>query len=326
MNVIPGDLQALYDYEIEDSEDRIALVLRIPPVFNVKSLSVDYDAESNSLKVHAPGIPPVCSGELFEKVDAKYETEVNESRMRVTFAKAEKGDWPVLIQNSNETHPFDPKSAFLMYVVFEEQGDLDEDKAVATQMLEYSASLGYVDAIRHLADRLLVTEGKRKQGLELLQKAASVYHDPLSFYKLGLIFAYSENSQDAGFVYLQQAAQLGCTQAYAVLGKMLSPLAEWKGFQRKNAAEAIQCFARAQQNAQALHEWAKLVMNGVGCKKDAELANKLQSQAKGLDPDIPDLPAEAESQGSNKWLIASVAVGAASVLGLAFFRQIRKFR
>ena len=62
------------------------------------------------------------------------------------------------------------------------------------------------------------------------------------------------------------------------------------------------------------------------CKKDAELANKLQSQAKGLDPDIPDLPAEAESQGSNKWLIASVAVGAASVLGLAFFRQIRKFR
>ena len=46
MNVIPGDLQALYDYEIEDSEDRIALVLRIPPVFNVKSLSVDYDAEN----------------------------------------------------------------------------------------------------------------------------------------------------------------------------------------------------------------------------------------------------------------------------------------
>lgn len=320
--MIPSDLQALYDYEIEQTEENIVLVLTAPDSFNLNCLTIRYDADRNSLAVTAPDIPPICSGKLFGRILPDFEKNIQGNTMRVTFTKSSKQDWPVLIALSADG--IDPKSAFLVYVVFKDYGDDDDlDKSVAQEMLAYSAMAGYTPAMRHLADQNLVTEGKRVEGLGLLELAASTYHDPLSIYKLGLIFAYSDDNQEIGFARLRQAAHLGYTQAYLVLGKMLSPLSEWQKFPHKDAKEAIKCFGHLPENAQALHEWAKLALNGVGCKKDVELANRLQAQAKEIDPEIPDLET---MPGSRRWVVTGLAVSAVSVLGLACFLKMRKAR
>ena len=319
--MILKNLQALYDYEVEQTEDNIVLILTAPESFNLNCLTIKYDADRNSLAVTAPDIPPICSGKLFEKILPDFEKNIQDKTMRVTFTKSIKKDWPALITISEDG--MDPKSAFLVYIVFEDNGDGDLDKSIAEEMLTYSAKSGYTPAMRHLADQKLVTEGERIEGLKLLERAASTYHDPLSIYKLGLIFAYSDDDQEIGFVRLQQAANLGYTQAYLVLGKMLSPLSEWKKFPRKDAKEAIKCFGYLPDNAQALHEWAKLALNGLGCEKDVELANRLQAQAKEINPEIPDLET---SLGSRRWVVAGLAVSAVSVLGLACFLKMRKAR
>jgi TPR repeat protein len=201
-----------------------------------------------------------------------------------------------------------------------------EDPKLAEAMLVYSASLGFVPAMRILSDSLLTTDGRREEGLAILETAGEFYRDPLSLYKLGILYLYTHDQKERALAYLKQAALLGHRDAHVRAGIVLSPLSSFVDFQPKNAAEAMKHFqaavAAGDRSAAVLHEMAKLLKQGLGCKKDERAAQLCQSRAKALSPAIPAL--DEKQPEERPWLLAGLSVVALSIFGIALVRHLRR--
>lgn len=327
--VIPDEMQELFDYKIIDDEpyDKVYILIGLPAAFDGNSIKVQVLEDGAAIDVSVEGLPPLCRGYLQYSVQPEFTRELCDGKLKIGLTKAEEAEeWQILI-----TRPYDdgmdPKSCYLMYSLYS-TGEDEEDHIAAINMLSISARMGFLEALRALADYNLQIEGHREDAIALLQIGVVRYRDPLSMFKLGLIYAHAgPNYTPVAYDYLKTAAALGLTVANSMLGRLLSPLSDFP-FTKKNPEAAIVRLKAAGENAQALHELAKLTINGVGCEKDKKLALEFQARAKAINADVADLEIPEDEHESKvaapSWLMPSCVVGILTLFGAALFRNMRR--
>jgi TPR repeat protein len=327
--MIDPALHALYDYELDQTSDSVTIIIKHAPHFNPAQLTVALDPSGESLAIEIGTGPPLVSGKLHQPFQSDYQLRSTPEDSRILFRKLSPGPWPLVIENRTADRVLDPKSAYLLYVLYTTESSDPDDQRTGLDLLRYSAEFGFTPGLRAYGHHLLAN-GDREDGLNFLKIAAHQYHDAESVFNIGLIFIHSPDKAH-GVAYLQQASHYDFLAADFALGRLFSPLCGFAGFTRKNAATAFVHLEKASRDpgemgARALYELARLHLEGLGTPKNVRVAVALARRARAVCPELPEIAVkETEAEGGGgAWWIGGLCAGAVAVFGFAVVRHLRK--
>lgn len=334
--MIPPELQTFFDWQFEQTETTVTVSMNHSATFNTDLIEVKLwqNGDHSYLNVSLPSLEltaPVVGGELFDVVHEERHFD-EDNIFKVVLTKIEQTEWPLVIQNSDpQTKKVDPKTAYLIYIIYTDNNTDINQLEMGLNYLAYSADAGYVPSIRALADHYLDMQEQRRNGFDLLRIAANYYHDPLSQFKLGILLCYSDDLKENGIQLLKDSASRGYNEAYLVLGRMYSPLCDTP-YEKKDPAQAFKYFEQRNNikpDSRVLHEMAKLYLTGLGVEKDEQKANELQTQAEALDSDVEKLDAKAintsTEHSSGQAIVIGLLTGVTALLaGLTLFQIINR--
>lgn len=250
MKRINPNYQSLYNYDVDQDEDQITVILRVPKEFKTNSITVMCE-NSESLKcgltISIPNEPPFVCGSLFadvvtETVKTNVETKKSNGKnvqfFNVTLQKKSKFTWPALIVGKHPiTDQIDAMSTYLMYIL-NAGSDKEEDQKLAQDEISYAVNLGLPVAGRVYAG-ILLEKGERSKGIEVLRSVADEYNDPDAMCQIGRILCYwKKETRKEGLSYLKKASKLGKSEVNGLIGQILSPFSEFE-YDYKDPKEAV---------------------------------------------------------------------------------------
>ena len=282
--MIKPEIQQLYQWEIQDEEPFLNIILTIPEGFDSNLLKFELNPSHTAISVTIPDSPPIFKGKLFEAVETM-KIEKKDNIIIINFRKPRKGLWPFIIEDYfPDTEIIDPQSAFILGTTVVKSPTFQYK---ALNFLHFSAKSGYVAAMSFLA-RFMITTNSIKEGIYLFTLAIQYYNSVEAMVEMADSVSLIPKFKYLTIPLLKQAINKNYLPAHASLGRVLSPLSQIKGFS-KDVKESILHLELAGDNPIALHELAMLYFNGVGVKKDLKKASDLQLKAKKLNPKIPIL-------------------------------------
>ena len=327
MLTISPSLQNSYNYNFSQDDQKVIITFPFPSTFNIHSVEAVLLNNNLDISVKAPGNLPFLCGQLCnpaKSIELLFDDNKNIITLNI-LKTTEKEAWNIVIQSFRaETGEIDPKSAFLIFSVLSQQEDLTpEVRQMAVDLLKYSASWGYIDAMLTFGKMCLSIPQTYQDGFNMIMTAMERYQSPEAFCLLG--FEMIKNSEfDTGYKLVKESLDMGYTPAAVIIGKLLSPFSELPWDNHKNPKEAYEILEKCDL-PESKYERAKILYNGGdNFPANKEEAEKLYKEAKQEIPDLPDLESIPNTQNS-KILIGSIALGILSVFGYLVFKQIRKF-
>ena len=328
---IQPELADLYQWELTQDEEEVEVMIKYPPTFNTKTITVSISKSKDALIIGVPGCLPFVCGKLNDPVDGFTQTS-SDHVITYTFNKSRIGLWPnFIIDMHPEEKVYDPYSAFSLSIMAIEYPDQVPKKLqeVAVDLLMQSAAWGFMPAIRYFitinsseaADIKL-----RELAFGLIQKAALFYNIPDMQYMLALILLQKKENIKECLECLHMAAENGILEAKSQIGRILSPFSDIE-YGEKSAEKAIEIFQSVLKEQPkepiALFEMAKLYYNGVGVPLDETKALQYYNIVKKIDPSAPEL--QKVELPKKKIGLGSVIMGF-SVLTLAAAGSLTLFK
>ncbi|OHS99962.1 hypothetical protein TRFO_33476 [Tritrichomonas foetus] len=288
---IDAEYKFLYEWNINQDEEEIEILINYPETFSPKSIQVELNKELSGIRISLPDQIPIVCGQLMDSVTS-YSTTQTKTCLTVSLQKAEPGVWPYL---NRDIHPIsksiDPKSAFELsqeMMRYQEQ----ESKNTGLRLMLESANCGFLPAMRLFVSLFITNEHFEKEAFEMLVRGADYYNDPDMILKYGIILTGNEELRPNSLQYFERAANMGVVVARSYVGQIISPLTDIS-FLVKDAEAAADIFEKVllvdPNEPIACHELAKLLYNGVGVPINEKRAEDLQKRAVAKDENIPPL-------------------------------------
>lgn len=314
IQVIEPELHEMYEYKIDDEEDRLLMEFKIPDEVDPKAITATLNPQHNAICVEIPGKLPFIKGKLLDTVERLY-TQVIDKHFVVILQKRTRGIWEVIIEDYYPgTEEMDPQSLLLLGII---PSQIQEEVIKSYGYMLKSAQHNFVPAMCHLASFIQRTDMGYMADFEaerLLTTAAHDYKSPMAMVNLADFYLRKKDRPAAALKYLHEAIDKGYNMAHLILGLAFSPISDYKGI-RKNAQEAIKELELVEDSADALHHMALIYFNGAGVKRNLPKANELQQRARKLNKNIAPLYI-VEMSTEKKALIAFILILLA--LGVAY--------
>ena len=250
MKRINPHYQSLYNYDVDQDDDEITIILQIPNECENIPISVNTEispSQKYGITVEIPNEPPFVCGTLFadiipESVKTHIETKKINRKLKkcfeITFQKKTSFVWPALIVARHPiSEKIDPMSTYLMYIL-KAQSIKEEDQKLAQDEILYAVNLGLPVASRVYA-QILFDKDEREKGISVLKSAANEYNDPDALDQVGRILCYwKKETRREGLDYLRRASRLGKSDVNGLIGQILSPFSEFE-YDHKDPKEAV---------------------------------------------------------------------------------------
>ena len=322
---IPMDLYKLYMYDIEQNDEFTDIIFTDwPSTFNTDSIQIsleDIDDKKAISVEFDPSVPPLLEGVLQEQIESA-ELQKTESKIILHLKKVNKEPWNglLIIKEHPKTKRFDPLSMFTLGLILISNPNQPKEQELGFNIIAHCADQAFPPAMNELAVILINTrdEQSTQHGLQILKALCDQYNFAPSDYQLGSLLLQS--NPDEAVEYIKKAADSGFSPAILLYAFLLSPYSQTPIKTPKNPAEAVTYLNKfiseeteGNDKALALHELALLYYNGAeGVPQDQEKATSLQSEAKAITPEIPELmigkevtPIPMQAQRSNNAAIQS---------------------
>lgn len=242
--------QSLYNYDVDQNEDQITIILKLPNDFEPNSISINCESSESQkygITIGIPNEPPFVCGALFaDVIPETIKTEIENKKsngknckyFNVTLQKKSKFTWPALIVGRHPiTDQIDAMSTYFMYILNAESVK-EEDQKLAQDEISYAVNLGLPVASRVYAG-ILFEKDERAKGIAVLKSVADEYNDPDAMCQLGRILCYwKKETRKEGLNYLKKASKLGKSEVNGLIGQILSPFSEFE-YDHKNPKEAV---------------------------------------------------------------------------------------
>jgi hypothetical protein len=318
---IPPALTGAYNWRMDQSETKVIVTLTFPLTFNVCTVRAELIANHRGILVSASDLPPLLHGRLFGEASSLSLTRLGQT-VTVELTKSIPGLWDIIVTAG--LPGMDPKSAYLLWVMFSQSSDpiLQER---AAELLQASASACFVPAMRLFGQLLLGNPELQLRGLEMLRQAAFEYGDSISAAHIGYLWAINPGTESRGFRLLEET---DCDEARLLLGKLYSPVSG-EQCTRKDARAAIGYLEKVANRPAALAEMAHIYREGAeGVPKDVKKATELLNRAKEIaaeqgegEEEQMDQKQEGRTAG---WPIVLGSIIAIAFFGLALFLHVRR--
>jgi hypothetical protein len=288
--MIPPEHAQLYEWQFSEEKSTVDVVFRFSPMFNARSIKLELTPEKDAISLTIPDGPPLVHGKLAAAVTKMLSRSTSGTSLTFTFKKARVGMWHVLIAGPHpQTSKADPQSAYVMFQVALSQGGWNE---TSQHWLEMSGSAGYCPALLAGFDLFQQSSETAQKAEEWLGMAATVYGNSDARLGLGVLLMHRPDSVQSAFHFLQQAGNAGLLQAWTRLAQLLSPLSDY-AFEAKDAEQAVALLESVRRKTPndplMCHELSKLYFNGVGVKRNEQLARQLDTCARNAFQDLPEL-------------------------------------
>ena len=324
----------LYNYSLKDVEETLEITIPMPDGFDSDSIKVEFLHNNQCINVSAGDRIPFVCGIMYKPIES-YVTKTENQKFIITLTKKEKELWPVFITSNNvETLAIDPKSAFIIYDLFQRNPN-EEDAAVAFQYLFYSAKAGFVPAMRVYGKYLARDKETLSSAIQVLSLGMEMYGDAECQFNLALIYSNFERMKDKAAELMVAAAEAGLPDAMVGAGEFFSPLSNIK-YAKKDVSKALIWFNKALEHGEnwiAYHELAKLNMYGVGVQKNVNRARELQAMAQKLHGSVPPLELANNGEGEKKpagpsikknLVNLGITCAFAAIFGFAVYKSVHK--
>lgn len=333
MNRITPSTQDAYNWKFDQTEEEVVITFPFSKTFNIHSLEAELIEDNNSIIVKAPDHIPFLAGHLAEEA-SKIQLDYNDNENIAVLHIIKKVPklWEIVIKsNTLTTYEIDPKSAYLLAVILQQEDLPDDARALLFRFLQMSCNAGFVPALIYFGSILIQAPQTEEVGLSYLQVAAEGYQSPDAYYLLGK-YLLEHDKKEQGVLLLEESLNKGFKDAAVDLGRMLSPYSGVDGGKKKDGKAAIEMLEKC-DNPRAKLEIAKIYFYGCDeVPKDVEKANQIYKDAKELDPSLPSLEeTEAEAGGSpptkkSKGLVILFAVSIVSLFGFLVYNQIKRHK
>ena len=288
MNSISPELSFLYEYWFEEDMDAIDIHVPFASSFDSDKLKVKYTENKDGLSVtiSSSGHVPIIKGHLIHNVkDVKTKREENELIIRLE--KASPMIWNDLIDDFYpDTEIIDPQSAYRNSKKLK-----NSDPSLSNAFLEIAVQYGYLPALRRMYKEIK-EDGDESVAVQYLETAARRYADVKSMYLYALYLEKSPTTIEQSYCLFERAASTGHAPSIIECARIKSPISNIP-YNKKDPKLAYQLLKglvdKDENNAEALHELAKLIRNGVGTKKSKKLALQLHAKALLINSNLPAL-------------------------------------
>ncbi|OHT01934.1 hypothetical protein TRFO_31125 [Tritrichomonas foetus] len=301
---IQPDSQFLYEWEFNQDEEDVDLVIKYPPTFNPKSIKVEFTEDKKGIKVHVPGLLPIVCGHLGGSITG-HSTSISSTSYTITMTKETPIQWLLLTDDIHPTENIcDPMTSFFIATALINNRE-EQSQQAGLEALTRSALWGFMPAVRAFVRINLNSsnENLSHMAVALLQKASDYYGVPDMQFWLGMILYTNDSTRVQSLSYFSKAAEGGVVEARSRIGQLLSPLSEVP-FETKDASKASQILEAVLQllpdEPIALSELSKLLYNGVGVELNEERAKELHGRLKKIVPEAPDLVKQKASRNATK--------------------------
>ena len=328
----------LYEWSIKDSEDQIEIRFEIPESLNSNIIEIELYENNEYINVFYSNYPPILCGKLFKKIQS-FNKRFENKYLILSLQKEIFEFWPILITTNNKINGLiDPKSAFLIYKLFLNSKEHQEIQT-SNKYLEFSASIGFLPAMRQLSSILLQKQETWEIALQILYKCAEEFKDPSSAFHLSLIFSQNPKLIDKSFELMHIAAESEFPDAFIGLGEFYSPHSEILN-SNKDPIKALDYLKKGLNKKESwigYHELAKLYLFGSAVPKDYEKALFYQNKAINLNPETPNLPIIQENNLNqepkinnnnenkmNRPLLIGLTIGIGTIFGFILFKKLKK--
>ncbi|KAH0787548.1 sel1 repeat family protein [Histomonas meleagridis] len=320
----------MYDWAISQIDQKMVEVrINCSSTFNINMIkgTLFDDNKSISVYVSTKDMPPILHGNLpGEASDINLRYLEEEHQVIVEIQKKDiTEEWPIIVSTISSDNGIDPKSAFILATIIDQQGTNDQNVIrIAQEMFQYSISVGFPPALVKQAIAIINTYPE--QALGILKMLSDGYDFPPAYFFLGsyLMTTDDQSQREYGVHCLEKASSFDMRDADYLLGKLYSPFDDSK-YPPKDPKKSIEYFTKASQdeNFEALskYEMARIYYKGYDdIPKDEQRAKELFEEAKKLDPSLPDL----ESFNRKKIIGSIFAATAVTAFGVALFFHLRK--
>jgi len=293
---IPKTLVETYDWIINEKEDVIEVTFSFDITYNANSIVVEFANDNQDIAIHDNEWYPFLCGKLFQRVES-FKTKIENQNFIVELKKTENVKWPIIITTNHSVNKgIDPKSAFLIYRLFS-NSENEQEQVTGLSYLEYSASVFFVPSTRHYASLLLRSENTFPVAIKLMEILSESYEDGATTYHLALILMGNLVYIEQSISLLEKAALQGIPDALHTLGEIFSPCStiEYDKKDPVRAREYLSSSLEKKESSIAYHELAKLYASGFGVEKNIDIAHEYQRKAVELDDQTPALPSYSES-------------------------------
>lgn len=322
--MIPSELSNMYEYAFDQDDESVTVTIPLKPSFDPKRLQVQLSENKDGLMVNIQDIevPVIACG--FPYPVTSIETKSTSTEFTIQLNKAEKHKWAALCDDYYPgTEDVDPLSAFTIFKLFSSSSD--ENKSCnAIYFFDMSVKMGYLPALKQAYLKYSDDPTKSQEVENWMKIAAERYGDIRSMITLGTKMAKHPDTQKEAMELFQKALDSGDVDAETCMGKMYSPCSDFC-WDEKDAAKAFSIFTtviQIKEDPIALHELAKLYLNGIGVKQNIKMARQLQKRAKRVNKYTPKLPKTKQAKIA---LATVITVGSVAVItGLVFYCMIRR--
>ncbi|OHT07471.1 hypothetical protein TRFO_24288 [Tritrichomonas foetus] len=321
MKNISPEYSFLYEYKFEEDANAIDIHIPFPSSFDTSKIKakISDDHKVISVTLSQKGHAPILKGELPNPVKS-IQTKREKNELIVRLDKCTPLTWNYIIEDFYpNTETMDPQSVYRKYKRL-----LKEDPSMAKPFLEMAVQYGYSPALIHMY-KDIIAKGDEDVAISYLEQAARKYADTKAMYLYAKYLERSPETVEESYCLFERAASTGDLRAKLECAKIKSPCSGIV-YEKKDDNLALtllkEIVSADENNAEALHELAKMIRNGKGTKKSKKLAIELQNKALAINPNTPPLVKFDMQEVS----LISVAVGAVAIvvgcaLAFNFFRK-----
>ena len=296
---IQPEFVEVYSWDMMPTGPYLVVTIKTPEGFDATKVKAELNEDNTAISVRYPDQPPILEGLLFEKVKSM-EMKINSEEKNITVTVAinsEKAPELLVTDIHPQTHRMDPLSAFITFNMRSHSEDMSQQKG-CFRYLEFGLEANFVPAMLAAASIFQRIPQLADQSFHLVRLAADIYNSPPALLQMGL-FLINSPQKELALEYMEKAAaHKGFPFAKALLGTMLSPIADMECPKKdaKRAAELFEEVLKEDENPMALHELAMLLYNGIGVEKNVERAKELNERCKKLERNqTPELEERDES-------------------------------
>ena len=283
--------QFMYIWDFMQRNTMINVGIRGPDDFDASQIKAELSEDKSSIRVFIPEEPPLIAGKLFKPATG-IATKAQKNTFILAISTNSDEPWPsICIGPHIETKQIDPLTAFSIFKVNSEAKDPKIVK-IGMEFLMHAISLGFFPAL--LAGYDIYHNGtaeNQKNAEEYLKIAAEKYNSHQAHFQIGLNIIDKNGSIEEALKHFEVSAKQGNIYAKSFVGFILSPLSDFV-YANKDPKRASLLFEEVlskDNDPTTMHEYAKLLYEGVGIEKNEKRALELQAKAKKLVPGVPDL-------------------------------------
>lgn len=283
--------QFMYIWDFMQRKTMINVGIRCPEDFDASQIKAELSEDKSSIRVFIPQEPPLIAGKLYKQATG-IATKAQKNTFILAISTNSEEQWPTICIGPHvETQQIDPLTAFSIYKINSQAKDPKIIK-IGMDFLMHAISLGFFPALLSGYDIFHNGDAEsQKNADEYLRIAAEKYNSHQAHFQIGLNIIDKNGSIEEALMHFENAAKQGNIYAKSFVGFILSPASDF-AYQKKDPKRASLLFEEVlnkEDDPTTMHEYAKLLYEGIGIEKNEKRALELQAKATKLVPGVPDL-------------------------------------